>query len=280
VDNTPLMEQILALRFELANLVGFANYAEYSLATKMAKSVVKWRVFWINWRRSVSPRATRVRRTDATRRSTAQRLGCRFLWRAFEAPAVDLSEEALRPYFPAPRVLQGMFAVAEKLYGVRIVERNGIDLYHEDAKFFDILNADGTRRGSFFVDLYARPKKRGGAWMDECVGRMSMSGSQHLPVAYLVCNFMPPSADKPALLTHSKWSRHSMNSATVYITCSRASTIRASPASTACRGMPWSCQVSSWKTLPGARKYCADLCACGNRRTVTGCRTEALARLA
>jgi oligopeptidase A len=103
----------------------------------------------------------------------------------------------LRPYFPLPRVLAGMFAVAERLYGVRIVERAGVDVYHEDAKLYDILNADGSHRGSFFVDLYARPKKRGGAWMDECVGRRRLGAKRSQPVAYLVCNFMPPSRSSP-----------------------------------------------------------------------------------
>jgi len=101
-----------------------------------------------------------------------------------------------------------MFAVAEKLYGVKIVARDRFEKYHEDVQFFDILNGDDSLRGSFFIDLYARAKKRGGAWMDECVGRMSMQSSRHLPVAYLVCNFMPPSksanGSKPSLLTHSE----------------------------------------------------------------------------
>jgi oligopeptidase A len=115
-----------------------------------------------------------------------------------------LSEEALRPYFPLPRVLVGLFAVAEKLYGVSISERSGVDVYHPDVRFYDIFNADGSRRGGFFVDLYARPKKRGGAWMDECVGRKRLRDSAALPVAYLVCNFMPPVGGRPSLLTHSE----------------------------------------------------------------------------
>jgi oligopeptidase A len=85
---------------------------------------------------------------------------------------------------------------------VRIAERTGVDVYHPDAKFYDIVDADGSLRGSFFVDLYARPKKRGGAWMDECVGRKQLGTATALPVAYLVCNFMPPSSSKPSLLTH------------------------------------------------------------------------------
>jgi oligopeptidase A len=253
-DNAPLMEQILALRQELANLVGFGSYAEYSLATKMAKSVDEVKSFLEQLATVGKPAA--LREFDELTQLAGRPLNAwdvSFYAERLKRQRFDLSEEALRPYFPAPRVLQGMFAVAEKLYGVRIAERqylpasrstqktadrfdelnaNGVgvtnsplrfsvhpepveglyseaalppvDLYHPDAKFFDILNADGSRRGSFFVDLYARPKKRGGAWMDECVGRMSMSGAKHLPVAYLVCNFMPPSGDQPALLTHSE----------------------------------------------------------------------------
>jgi len=87
---------------------------------------------------------------------------------------------------------------------VNIVERTGVDIYHPDVHFYDIMNADGSRRGSFFVDLYARSKKRGGAWMDECVGRKHLGGATSLPVAYLVCNFMPPGASQPSLLTHSE----------------------------------------------------------------------------
>jgi oligopeptidase A len=103
-------------------------------------------------------------------------------------------------------VLHGLFTVAARLYGVNIVARQDVEKYHPDVQFFDILNSDGSRRGSFYVDLYARAKKRGGAWMDDCVGRMQLGQSSYLPVAYLVCNFMPPpvDGDKPALLTHSE----------------------------------------------------------------------------
>ena len=99
-------------------------------------------------------------------------------------------------------MLEGLFAVATRLYGIRIEPRDGVEVYHPDARFYDILDADGSRRGGFFLDLYARPKKRGGAWMDECVGRIRLHDAEALPVAYLVCNFTPPSASRPALLTH------------------------------------------------------------------------------
>jgi oligopeptidase A len=223
-DNSELMQQILALRHELAGVVGFANYAEYSLATKMASSVSEVREFLeqlATRSRPVAQREYDELTALAGRALNAWDVG--FFAERLKKQRFDLSEEELRPYFPLPRVLAGMFSVAERLYGVRIVERSGVDVYHEDAKLYDILNDDGSRRGSFFVDLYARPKKRGGAWMDECVGRRRLGTHSSQPVAYLVCNFMPPSrsssgasagaqerppsrssSGQPSLLTHSE----------------------------------------------------------------------------
>jgi oligopeptidase A len=204
-DNSALMEQILAVRHEVAGLVGFPNYGEYSLATKMASSVAEVRTFLDQLAERSRPVAQRE--YDELVRFANRELNAwdvSFYAERLKQQRFDLSEEELRPYFPLPQVLSGMFSVAEKLYGVRIAERTGIDLYHPDAHFFDILNADGSRRGGFFVDLYARPKKRGGAWMDECIGRKRLGASTALPVAYLVCNFMPPVGEKPSLLTHSE----------------------------------------------------------------------------
>lgn len=208
-DNTALMSQILAARHELASLVGFPNYAEYSLATKMASSVGEVREFLEQLATSSSPVAQHE--YDDLTRFAGRALNAwdvGYYSEQLKRERLSLSEEALRPYFPLPRVLAGMFAVAEKLYGVRIAERHGVnqgvEVYHPDARFYDILNTDGSRRGSFFVDLYARAKKRGGAWMDECVGRKHLDASTTSPVAYLVCNFMPPSGSQPALLTHSE----------------------------------------------------------------------------
>ncbi len=206
-DNTDLIEQIMRLRHELAQLVGFDNYASYSLATKMASSVVEVNDFLkhlASHSRQAAQRELDELKTFAGRELNSWDVG--YYSERMKQQRFDLSEEALRPYFPAPQVLLGLFAVATRLYGVQIVERLDVEKYHADVQFFDILNADGTRRGSFYVDLYARPKKRGGAWMDDCVGRMQIGGTSYLPVAYLVCNFMPPAADgsKPALLTHSE----------------------------------------------------------------------------
>ncbi|MET0534663.1 MAG: M3 family metallopeptidase, partial [Steroidobacter sp.] len=205
-DNSALMDQILAVRNEVASLVGFPNFAEYSLATKMASSVGEVRGFLDQL--STKSRPVAQREFDDLSKFAGRSLNAwdvAYYAERLKRERFDLSEEALRPYFPLPRVLAGMFAVAEKLYGVKIVERDGVDVYHPDAHFYDILNGDGSRRGGFFVDLYARPKKRGGAWMDECVGRKRLgAGTTSLPVAYLVCNFMPPVGSQPSLLTHSE----------------------------------------------------------------------------
>jgi oligopeptidase A len=204
-DNTQLLAQILDLRHKVAQLVGYPNYAEYSLATKMASSVEEVRSFLEQLAGQSRPVA--VREYEDLTQFAGRKLNAwdvAFFAERLKRERLQLSEEELRPYFPLPRVLAGMFAVAEKLYGVRIAERSGVDVYHPDARFFDILNADGSQRGGFFVDLYARPKKRGGAWMDECVGRKQLANTASLPVAYLVCNFMPPVGTQPSLLTHAE----------------------------------------------------------------------------
>jgi oligopeptidase A len=204
-DNSELMAQILALRHRMAQLVGCPNYAEYSLATKMASSVEEVRSFLEQLARQSRPVALReFEDLTGFAGRTLNAWDVAFHADRLKRARLQLSEEELRPYFPLPRVLAGMFAVAEKLYGVRIAERSGVDVYHPDARFYDILNADGSQRGGFYVDLYARPKKRGGAWMDECIGRKRLADTAALPVAYLVCNFMPPVGAQPSLLTHAE----------------------------------------------------------------------------
>ena len=203
-DNTALMAEILALRHEAAQLVGFANFAEYSLATKMASDPPEVLEFLRRLARLCKPAAERefaeLERFAGTR---LEAWDVAFHSERLKREKLAVSEEALRPYFPLPRVLEGLFAVAARLYGIRIVRRAGVDVYHADVEYYDILDeADGARRGGFFLDLYARPKKRGGAWMDECVGRIALGDTSALPVAYLVCNFTPPATPRPSLLTH------------------------------------------------------------------------------
>jgi oligopeptidase A len=202
-DNGPLMAEILALRHEAANLVGFANFAEYSLATKMARDPAEVLEFLLELARVSKPAAEREfaeLERFAGRPLASWDVG--FFSERLRKERLQVSEEALRPYFPLPRVLAGLFTVVHRLYGVRVVANPSVETYHPDVRFFDVLDRDDTPRGGFFLDLYARPKKRGGAWMDECVGRIRLGGASALPIAYLVCNFSPPSGDRPSLLTH------------------------------------------------------------------------------
>jgi oligopeptidase A len=204
-DNGPLMAEILALRHEAANLVGFANFAEYSLATKMARDPAEVLEFLLELARVSKPAAERE--FAELERFAGRPLASwdvAFYSERMRKERLQVSEEALRPYFPLPRVLAGLFTVVHRLYGVRIVANPSVETYHPDVRFFDVLDRDDTPRGGFFLDLYARPKKRGGAWMDECVGRIRLAGTSALPIAYLVCNFSPPSGDQPSLLTHSE----------------------------------------------------------------------------
>ena len=204
-NNSELMVQILNARRTLAQLVGFDNFAEYSLATKMASSVAEVRSFLEQLTQQSKPIAQREYdglTASAGRPLQAWDVG--FFAEQLKQQRFELSEDKLRPYFPLPRVLAGLFTVAERLYGVRIARRHDVETYHSDAQFYEILDANGATRGGFFIDLYARPNKRGGAWMDECVGRKRLGGSLVTPVAYLVCNFSPPMQTQPSLLTHSE----------------------------------------------------------------------------
>jgi oligopeptidase A len=202
-DNTPLMAEILALRHEAAGLVGFASFAEYSLATKMARDPAEVIEFLQRLAQVSRPAASREfaeLEQFAGRQLAAWDVA--FFSERLKNERLQVSEEALRPYFPLPRVLAGLFTVLGRLYGVRIVANPAVEVYHPDVRYFDVLDRDGEPRGGFFLDLYARPKKRGGAWMDECVGRIRLGGTSALPIAYLVCNFTPPVGEQASLLTH------------------------------------------------------------------------------
>ena len=202
-DNGPLMAEILALRHEAANLVGYANFAEYSLATKMARDPAEVVGFLERLARLSRPAAERE--FAELERFAGRELAAwdvAFYAERLRNERLQLSEEALRPYFPLPRVLAGLFALVHRLYGVRIVANPQVEVYHPDVRYFDVIDGDGSPRGGLYLDAYARPKKRGGAWMDECVGRIRLGEAHALPVAFLVCNFSPPSGERPSLLTH------------------------------------------------------------------------------
>ena len=202
-DNSAVMEEILKRRHEAARLLDFKNYAEYALATRMASSAAEV----LKFLHELSATARTAARAEfaeleafAGRKLAAWDVG--FYAERLQRERFQVSQEELRPYFPLPRVLSGLFEVAERLFGIRIRERSGAAVWHPDARLFDIASARGEPVGSFYLDAYARPNKRSGAWMDECVGRKRLASGEALPVAYLVCNFLPPGAGRPALLTH------------------------------------------------------------------------------
>jgi oligopeptidase A len=208
-DNTSIMEQILALRHEEAELLGFSNFAELSLATKMAPSADAVEAFLTDLADRSLPSARQDLETlQAFAREELgipdpQAWDLTYASEKLRQAHYSLSQEELRPYFPVPRVLQGLFTILERLYGVTVHEIKGTETWHPDARYFEIRDGQGVR-GSFFLDLFARPKKRGGAWMDECSTRRRVGNQIQLPVAYLTCNFTPPVGDRPALLRHDE----------------------------------------------------------------------------
>ncbi len=202
-DNASLIEKILGLRHEAARLLGLASYAELSLATKMAGSSTEVLEFLGDLAvksRPVAEAELRDLTEFAGRALSAWDIG--FYAERLKQQRFHLAEDELRPYFPLPRVLEGMFRVVETLFGIHISARDGIDSWHPDVRYFEIATPQGELLGSFFVDPFARPNKRGGAWMDECLVRAKLTGLNQLPAAYLVCNFNPPGEDQPSLLTH------------------------------------------------------------------------------
>jgi oligopeptidase A len=202
-DNTAVMDRILALRHEAARLLDFPNYAAYALATRMAPSTQAVFDFLRQLARVARPAAQKeFAELEAFAGRPLNAWDVAYYAEKLQAKLFSITQEELRPYFPLPRVLEGLFSVAEKLFGVSIVERTGIPMYHPDARFFEVRDASGQARAGFYLDACARAKKRAGAWMDDCVGRKDFGSEHTVPVAYLVCNFLPASPGAPPMLTH------------------------------------------------------------------------------
>ncbi|MGB7389311.1 MAG: oligopeptidase A [Pseudomonas neustonica] len=210
LDNGPIIDEILTLRQELAELLGFANYAELSLATKMADSTDQV----LGFLRDLGQRSKSYAEEDLSAlRAFAAEQGCSDLqpWdlghysEKLLQHRYAISQEVLRPYFPVNTVIKGMFGIVQKLYGIELREVEQFERWHADARLFEVTE-HGEVIGRFFLDLYARSHKRGGAWMDGCRDRRLLpTGELQRPIAYLVCNFTPPgSGGKPALLTHDE----------------------------------------------------------------------------
>lgn len=210
-DNTEIIKQILSLRDELAHLLGFETYADKSLATKMAESTQQVIEFLTDLASKAKPQgekeladlkryayeffgASDIKPWDIAYYSEKQK---QYLY--------TINDEELRPYFPEQTVINGLFEVVHRVFGITAKQRQGVEVWDPEVKFYDLYNTNGELKGSFYLDLYAREHKRGGAWMDDCIGRMRFAdGHVQKPVAYLTCNFNRPIGDKPALFTHNE----------------------------------------------------------------------------
>ena len=210
LDNSPVIDELLALRQEIAQLLSFEHYGDYSIATKMADNGAEVTTFL----RELAAKSRNMAKQEVQelRNFAKEHLGIDDL-QAWDIPFVSeklrihtyaISQEELKPYFPEANVVAGMFTLVEKMYGIQIREGNA-KLWHKHAKYFEIFDTANKKIAAFYVDPYARAHKRGGAWMDECLVRwQKTAGDLQLPVAYLVCNFDAPIGDKPALWTHDE----------------------------------------------------------------------------
>ena len=209
-DNTEVMADILKLRHQLAQILGFDNHAERSLATKMAQSPQQVLDFLDDLAARSKPIAEKeFEQLKAFAKETAdmdelEAWDVTYFAEKLRQQRYAISQEEVKPYFPEDKVVNGLFAVVNRLYGLEISEREGVDTWHKDVRFFDIHDANGELRGQFYLDLYARQHKRGGAWMDECLVRRKTQNGIQTPVAFLTCNFSEPVGDKPALFTHDE----------------------------------------------------------------------------
>ena len=209
-DNTSVIAEILSLRHQLANLIGFDNHAERSIETKMAQSSQQVLDFLGDLATRSKPIAEKefVELQSFAKENTELRgveaWDMTYFSEKLRQQRYAISQEEIKSYFPEDKVVSGLFAVVNRLYGLNIVERHDIDVWHPSVRFFDIFDESGASRGQFYLDLYARSHKRGGAWMDECLShRLTPNGFQ-IPVAYLTCNFSEPIGDKPALFSHDE----------------------------------------------------------------------------
>lgn len=210
-DNSALIEEIRQLRQRKADLLGFANYADYSLATKMVETTDQVIGFLRDLGRQSKPQAHQeLANLQAFAKDTLAIADLKpwditYASEKLKQQTLSLSQEQLKPYFPVEHTLNGMFKIVEQLFGVTALQKSGVSVWHQDVRFYEVHDARGEVIAGFYLDLYARENKRGGAWMDVVQSRWRHpNGDLHLPVAYLVCNFTPPIGDKAACLTHDE----------------------------------------------------------------------------
>ncbi|MFO1258058.1 MAG: M3 family metallopeptidase [Gammaproteobacteria bacterium] len=209
-DNTQIMEDIIALRHQEANLLGYASYAALSLERKMAKNPKEVIAFLEDLVQKAKPYAEKE--IQELQRFAAEDCGQTVLepWdiayfsERLKRKLYDISQEELKSYFSLEKVLDGMFAIVKQLYGIHFERVHHFSTWHPDVRLYEAFDESNTLRGEFYIDLFARAQKRSGAWMDECRIRFRRDEGLQTPVAYLTCNFTPPTEDKPALLTHEE----------------------------------------------------------------------------
>lgn len=208
-DNTPLISEILKLRLEAAKMLGYKNYAEMSLATKMADSPTDVAKFLDNLAQRAKPFAQKDMQelTDYAKKLGIQDMQAwdvAYVSEKLREDKYAFSDQEVKQYFPEAQVLAGLFKVVETIFGVH-VKKSSAPVWHPDAAFYEITDKHNQAIGQFYLDLYARNNKRGGAWMDEAISRRKHGNNQvTTPVAYLTCNFSAPVGDKPALFTHDE----------------------------------------------------------------------------
>jgi oligopeptidase A len=210
-DNAPIMQEIATKRQEKAKLLGYDNYAEYSLQTKMATDVAQVLEFLYDLAarsRQAALDEVKERQDYATSLGFEGELAAwdyAYYSEKLKQHRYQISDEDLKPYFADHSVISGLFEIVGRLYRIRISRSDdGIDRWDDSVGFYQIEDSAGEPVGHFYLDLYARENKRGGAWMDECVNRYRIDGKTQLPVAYLTCNLTPPLGDEPALFTHDE----------------------------------------------------------------------------
>ena len=209
-DNSTILNEILSLRAEKAQLLGFDNYAQLSVVSKMVESPQQVTGFLQELATKSLPAAKADMQelkqfvADTYNVSELHAWDIGYYSDKLKKAKYDISEEELKPYFPANVAIPGMFKVVGRLFGLQIEKIDGVSVWHDDVDFYQIKDAQGKIRGEFYQDTYARENKRGGAWMDVCVSRRRIGNDIQIPIAYLTCNLTPPVGDVPALLTHNE----------------------------------------------------------------------------
>ena len=210
-DNTQVMQDILQLRREEAQLLGYATYADLSLATKMAENPQAVLTFLEDLAQRSKPFAEQeFAEIQAFAREhygleQVKVWDVPYISEKIKQARFDFSEEDLKPYFPADRVIEGLFSLVQQLFGIQIQQvTEGVDLWHPDVRFYHVYDKQGQLQAKFYLDLYARQHKRGGAWMSDFCGRFQRAEGLQIPVAFMTCNSAAPVGDKPALFTHDE----------------------------------------------------------------------------